>query len=98
MPGATSGWPDRAEQNGRIGFQFLEHRLGQNFAGLQIPLAAQVEILGFELDVFQLADGLQDFQAFRRHFRPRPVAADHRHAQFLIRCSLSNPVYGIGEM
>ncbi len=76
--------PHRAEQNRRISLQFLENGFGQNLAGSQIAFAAQVEILGLQRDALRLADCFEHFQAFRRHFRPRPVAAHHRHPQFLI--------------
>ena len=54
---------------------------GQDFAGPQVALAAEIEALQLARDAFQGGDSFQDFHAFGRHFRPRAVAADHRHLQ-----------------
>ena len=82
-----------AQQNGREGAKLVE-RLGRHdFAGPQIALAAEIEVLQLQLDVFQGGDRLEDFHAFGGHFRPRAVAADHRHSKNVVthgRCLLES--------
>ena len=51
--GRHVGMADRAEQDRGEGAQFVEHGRGQNFAGPQVAVAAEIEILGLELDAFQ---------------------------------------------
>ena len=85
------GMADRAEEDGRKGFQFLEHGRGQDFAGLQISLAAKVVILGFELKAFQFGDCPKHLNAFGRHFRPGPVSADHRDTQSILIAHVKVP-------
>ena len=49
---------------------------GQDLAGPQVALAAEVEVLQLVADAFQLGHGLEDLHAFGRHFRAGAVAAD----------------------
>ena len=54
----------------------VEHGGRQDLAGLQVALAAEVEVLQFVADAFQCGHGLEDLDAFGRHFRTGAVAAD----------------------
>ena len=97
--GGDVGMADRAEQDGGEGAQLVERLGRQDFAGPQIALAAEIEVLQFELDAFQGGDRLEDLHAFGRHFRPGAVAADHGHAEndlllaiVVSRCSASSCV------
>ena len=56
--------------------ELVEHGRRQYLAGAQVALAAEIEVLQFVADAFQLGDRLEDLHAFGRHFRPGAIAAD----------------------
>ncbi len=61
--------------------QFVEGRGGQDFAGPQVALAAEIEVLQLVGDAFRGGNGLEDLHALGGHFRSRAIAPDYRHAQ-----------------
>ena len=73
---ATSGWPTAPRQDGVELAELVEAVGGQRFAGFEVAVAAPIEVRELELEVFQLGDGLQDFDAFGGDFRAGAVAAD----------------------
>jgi len=75
---------NRAQQDIGIHAQLVERVGRQNLAGPQITIAAVIEILQFKLDALGGANRLEHFHALGRHLRSRAVAADHRHAQYLV--------------
>ncbi len=68
--------PDRTQVNGVKRAQLVDGPLGQDFAGAQIPVAAEIEVDCFVLKTVELGDGLEDLHAFGGYFRAGAVAAD----------------------
>jgi hypothetical protein len=66
---------DRPEEDRVATPQGFELVLGEDVAGPEVPLGAQVEVR--DLHVEAVADGLQDLEALRDDLRTRPVPADH---------------------
>ena len=89
MPGATSGWPTAPSRIASNLRSWSRPSSGQRFAGLEVAVAAPVEIGELELDVFELGDGLENLHAFGGDFGPGAVAADDgdlscaRHDRFV---------------
>ena len=64
--------------------ELVEDGRRQDLAGPQIALAAEIEVLQLVADAFQLGDGLEDLDAFGRHFRAGAVAADDGDAENVV--------------
>ena len=78
------GMADGAQQDGAVAAQLVQRGGRQDFAGLQVAVAAEVEVVQFVADAFQLGHGLEDLHAFGRHFRPGAVAADHGNLEDVV--------------
>ncbi len=57
---------------------------GQDLAGAEESLAAQIEILEFVANAFQGRDGFEDFDGFGGDFRAGPVAAHYGDAKNVV--------------
>ena len=76
--GLHVGMADRAEQDRVELAQLVEPVGGQCFAGLEVAIAAPVEMREVELEPVLLGHRLQHLHALGRHFRTRTVATNHR--------------------
>ena len=85
---------DRAQEDGVEGSQFIDGSFGQDIAGFEVTVAAEIKIFRFVRKAFRLADRVQDLDCFGRHFRSGSISADdgnfHRVAHVRI------PVYVVG--
>ena len=70
------GMADGAEVDGVELPELVDAAGGQRFAGLQVALAAPVEVLRFVGELFELADGGQDLEGFGGHFGTGAVAGN----------------------
>ena len=65
-----------AQQNGIHASQFFQYAFGQNIAGFQIALAAQVVGRHVQLETVQFFGGPQHFQCLADYLRPGSIAGD----------------------
>ena len=63
MPGGTSGWPTAPRKIASNVAQFVDRAGRQRFAGSQIPLAAEVEVLQLVAKFFQPATAFRTLRA-----------------------------------
>ena len=74
--GRHVGVADGAEEDRVELAELVEAVGGQRFAGFEVAVAAPVEVLSLEREVFELGDGLEDLDAFGGDFGAGAVAAD----------------------
>ena len=74
--GLHVGVADGAEEDAVELAELVEAVGGEGFAGLEVAVAAPVEVGELELEAVLLGDCLEDFDAFGRYFRAGAVAAD----------------------
>ena len=74
--GLHVGVADGAEEDAVELAELVEAVGGEGFAGLEVAIAAPVEMLEVLVEAFELGDGLEDFDALGRYFRSGAVAAD----------------------
>ena len=74
--GGDVGVADGAEEDRVELAELVEAVVGECGAGFEVAVAAPVEVGELELDVLELGDGLEDFDAFGCYFGAGAVAAD----------------------
>jgi len=74
------GHTHRAEVDGVELSEFIQGRLGHQFAVLQVMFAAPRELGELEADALTLAGGVDDLNALGHDFLADPVAGDDRDA------------------
>ena len=89
--GGDVGMAHGAQEDGLEGGQFVDDILGQDLAGAEESLAAEIEILEFVANAFQGRDGLEDLDGFGGDFRAGPVAAHHGDTKNVVAAHDSDP-------
>ena len=73
--------PHGAQKHGVELPQLVRAPLGQRLAGLQISLAAPIEMRQLVFETLQRRHRIQNLQRLGRHFRTGPVAGNHGNLQ-----------------
>ncbi len=79
MPGLTSGWPDRAEEDCVERLEFLHRPLGQDLSRLQVAVTAEIEGLVLIVEAFQLRQALEDLEALPHYLGAGSVSRYDRY-------------------
>lgn len=85
--GGDIGMADRAEQNAVELAELIEPVLGQGFTGLEVTIAAPIEVGNIQVEFLDFGYFLKDFDPFGCHLGAGSVATNHCNLHILHRIS-----------